>query len=162
MEKEQEVERERDRARSTKFFDPKFNFSEPPPKVGIPSAETLLRCVCACFDTSLQYVYCSLQEWNRGALGTRSVSGCTFRYSSEAGVTSEYVSSKTAGFTFHIPFYLCVYVQLNEALCASSPDLASPCEYQSPVDSMNTLTLPVRSPRRRSMGVRNTPLCVTC
>lgn len=33
MEKEQEVERERDRARSTKFFDPRFNFSEPPPKV---------------------------------------------------------------------------------------------------------------------------------
>uniref|UniRef100_A0A3Q3APU5 non-specific protein-tyrosine kinase n=1 Tax=Kryptolebias marmoratus TaxID=37003 RepID=A0A3Q3APU5_KRYMA len=41
---------------------------------------------------------------------------------------------------------------LNEALCASSPDLASPCEYQSPVDSRNTLALPVRSPRRRSMG----------
>uniref|UniRef100_A0A671VAX3 non-specific protein-tyrosine kinase n=1 Tax=Sparus aurata TaxID=8175 RepID=A0A671VAX3_SPAAU len=86
MEKEQEVERERDRARSTKFFDPKFNFNEPPPKVGIPSAETLQ------------------------------------------------------------------YSDLNEALCASSPDLASPCEYQSPVDSMNTLALPVRSPRRRSMG----------
>lgn len=33
MEKEQEVERERDRARSTKFFDSKFNFNEPPPKV---------------------------------------------------------------------------------------------------------------------------------
>uniref|UniRef100_A0A671V6Q1 non-specific protein-tyrosine kinase n=1 Tax=Sparus aurata TaxID=8175 RepID=A0A671V6Q1_SPAAU len=47
---------------------------------------------------------------------------------------------------------ICVCVQLNEALCASSPDLASPCEYQSPVDSMNTLALPVRSPRRRSMG----------
>ncbi|KAM8726490.1 protein tyrosine kinase 2 beta, b isoform 2-T5 [Acanthopagrus schlegelii] len=45
-----------------------------------------------------------------------------------------------------------LHIQLNEALCASSPDLASPCEYQSPVDSMNTLTLPVRSPRRRSMG----------
>uniref|UniRef100_A0A3Q1BWY7 non-specific protein-tyrosine kinase n=1 Tax=Amphiprion ocellaris TaxID=80972 RepID=A0A3Q1BWY7_AMPOC len=41
---------------------------------------------------------------------------------------------------------------LNEALCASSPDLASPCEYQSPVDSMNSLALPARSPRRRSMG----------
>lgn len=51
---------------------------------------------------------------------------------------------------------VCSHVQLNEALCASSPDLASPCEYQSPVDSMNTLALPVRSPRRRSMGVRNT------
>uniref|UniRef100_A0AAQ5XEH9 non-specific protein-tyrosine kinase n=1 Tax=Amphiprion ocellaris TaxID=80972 RepID=A0AAQ5XEH9_AMPOC len=75
MEKEQEVERERDRARSTKFFEPKFNFNEPPAK-------------------------------------------------------------------------------LNEALCASSPDLASPCEYQSPVDSMNSLALPARSPRRRSMGVR--------
>ncbi|XP_041815245.1 protein tyrosine kinase 2 beta, b isoform X2 [Chelmon rostratus] len=45
-----------------------------------------------------------------------------------------------------------LHIQLNEALCASSPDLASPSEYQSPVDSMNTLTLPVRSPRRRSMG----------
>ncbi|KAM7367967.1 hypothetical protein PAMP_014226 [Pampus punctatissimus] len=45
-----------------------------------------------------------------------------------------------------------LHIQLNEALCASSPDLASPCEYQSPVDSMTTLALPVRSPRRRSMG----------
>lgn len=51
---------------------------------------------------------------------------------------------------------VCVCLQLNEALCASSPDLASPCDYQSPVDSMNTLTLPVRSPRRRSMGVSQT------
>lgn len=33
MEKEQEVERERDRARSTRFFDSKLNFNEPPPKV---------------------------------------------------------------------------------------------------------------------------------
>nr|XP_057912232.1 protein tyrosine kinase 2 beta, b isoform X1 [Doryrhamphus excisus] len=46
-----------------------------------------------------------------------------------------------------------LHIQLNEALCASSPDLASPCDYQSPVDSMNsTLPLPLRSPRRRSMG----------
>uniref|UniRef100_A0A3P8RT52 non-specific protein-tyrosine kinase n=1 Tax=Amphiprion percula TaxID=161767 RepID=A0A3P8RT52_AMPPE len=45
-----------------------------------------------------------------------------------------------------------LHIQLNEALCASSPDLASPCEYQSPVDSMNSLALPARSPRRRSMG----------
>ncbi|XP_075940638.1 protein tyrosine kinase 2 beta, b isoform X1 [Anarhichas minor] len=44
-------------------------------------------------------------------------------------------------------------IQLNEALCASSPDLASPCEYQSPVDSMKTIGLPaIRSPRRRSIG----------
>ncbi|XP_041661590.1 protein tyrosine kinase 2 beta, b isoform X1 [Cheilinus undulatus] len=50
-----------------------------------------------------------------------------------------------------------LHIQLNEALCASSPDLASPCEYQSPVDSMNTLTLPVRSPRRRSMGESEFP-----
>uniref|UniRef100_A0AAX7SY72 non-specific protein-tyrosine kinase n=1 Tax=Astatotilapia calliptera TaxID=8154 RepID=A0AAX7SY72_ASTCA len=42
--------------------------------------------------------------------------------------------------------------KLNEALCASSPDLASPCDYQSPVDSSNTLALPAKSPRRRSMG----------
>uniref|UniRef100_A0A672H2C2 non-specific protein-tyrosine kinase n=1 Tax=Salarias fasciatus TaxID=181472 RepID=A0A672H2C2_SALFA len=47
--------------------------------------------------------------------------------------------------------------QLNEALCASSPDLASPSEYQSPVDSVNTLTLPIRSPRRRSMGESEFP-----
>uniref|UniRef100_A0A8C6MGY4 non-specific protein-tyrosine kinase n=1 Tax=Nothobranchius furzeri TaxID=105023 RepID=A0A8C6MGY4_NOTFU len=73
MEKEQDAERERDKTRATRFLEPKFNFSEPPPK-------------------------------------------------------------------------------LNEALCASSPDLASPCDYQSPVDSRNTLTIPVRSPRRRSMG----------
>lgn len=34
MEKEQEVERERDRARSTRFFDSKLlHFNEPPPKV---------------------------------------------------------------------------------------------------------------------------------
>ncbi|XP_008288605.1 protein tyrosine kinase 2 beta, b [Stegastes partitus] len=45
-----------------------------------------------------------------------------------------------------------LHIQLNEALCASSPDLASPSEYQSPVDSMNSLALPTRSPRRRSMG----------
>ncbi|XP_051908035.1 protein-tyrosine kinase 2-beta-like [Hippocampus zosterae] len=45
-----------------------------------------------------------------------------------------------------------LHIQLNEALCASSPDLAIPCEYQSPVDSMNTLPLTIRSPRRRSMG----------
>ncbi|KAG9334116.1 hypothetical protein JZ751_009151 [Albula glossodonta] len=32
MEKEQEVEMQRDRARSTRFFDPKFTFNEPPPK----------------------------------------------------------------------------------------------------------------------------------
>uniref|UniRef100_A0A671V802 non-specific protein-tyrosine kinase n=1 Tax=Sparus aurata TaxID=8175 RepID=A0A671V802_SPAAU len=91
MEKEQEVERERDRARSTKFFDPKFNFNEPPPKVGIPSMiHPRLQ--------ALLFIFCDI----------------------------------------------CVCVQLNEALCASSPDLASPCEYQSPVDSMNTLALPVR------------------
>ncbi|XP_051816576.1 protein tyrosine kinase 2 beta, b isoform X2 [Acanthochromis polyacanthus] len=45
-----------------------------------------------------------------------------------------------------------LHIQLNEALCASSPDLASPCDYQSPIDSMNSLALPARSPRRRSMG----------
>ncbi|XP_029351815.1 protein tyrosine kinase 2 beta, b isoform X2 [Echeneis naucrates] len=45
-----------------------------------------------------------------------------------------------------------LHIQLNEALCASSPDLASPSEYQSPVDSMNALALPAHSPRRRSMG----------
>ncbi|XP_077367218.1 protein tyrosine kinase 2 beta, b isoform X2 [Festucalex cinctus] len=50
-----------------------------------------------------------------------------------------------------------LHIQLNEALCASSPDLASPCEYQSPVDSMNTLPLPLRSPRRRSMGENEFP-----
>ncbi|XP_059211699.1 protein tyrosine kinase 2 beta, b [Centropristis striata] len=45
-----------------------------------------------------------------------------------------------------------LHIQLNEALCASSPDLASPSEYQSPVDSMSALALPARSPRRRSMA----------
>ncbi|KAI3364333.1 hypothetical protein L3Q82_011136 [Scortum barcoo] len=93
MEKEQEVERERDRGRSTKLFDPKFSFNEPPPK---PS------------------------RMKPGRFGNTLSIG--------------------------------LHIQLNEALCASSPDLASPSEYQSPVDSMNTLTLPVMSPRRRSMG----------
>ncbi|KAM6992551.1 protein tyrosine kinase 2 beta, b [Tautogolabrus adspersus] len=93
MEKEQEVERERDRTRSVKYFEPKFNFNEPPPK---PS------------------------RMKPGRFGNTLSIG--------------------------------LHIQLNEALCASSPDLASPCEYQSPVDSMNALTLPVRSPRRRSMG----------
>ncbi|XP_022623075.1 protein-tyrosine kinase 2-beta-like isoform X2 [Seriola dumerili] len=98
MEKEQEVERERDRARSTKYFDPKLNFNEPPPK---PS------------------------RMKPGRFGNTLSIG--------------------------------LHIQLNEALCASSPDLASPCEYQSPVDSMNTLALPVRSPRRRSMGENEFP-----
>ncbi|XP_033998793.1 protein tyrosine kinase 2 beta, b isoform X2 [Trematomus bernacchii] len=93
MVKEQEVERERDRARSTKLFDPKFNFNGPPPK---PS------------------------RMKPGRFGNMLSIG--------------------------------LHIQLNEALCASSPDLASPCEYQTPVDSMSTLTLPGRSPRRRSMA----------
>lgn len=93
MEIEQEVERERDKARSTKFFDTKFNFNEPPPK---PS------------------------RMKPGRFGNTLSIG--------------------------------LHIQLNEALCASSPDLASPCEYQSPVDSRNTLALPATSPRRRSMG----------
>uniref|UniRef100_A0A3Q2YR59 non-specific protein-tyrosine kinase n=1 Tax=Hippocampus comes TaxID=109280 RepID=A0A3Q2YR59_HIPCM len=88
MEKEQEAERKRDRTRSIKYLDPKFSFSEPPPKV---------EAACDALNDA-------------------------------------------------------VNPRLNEALCASSPDLASPCEYQSPVDSMNTLPLPIRSPRRRSMG----------
>ncbi|XP_077408357.1 protein tyrosine kinase 2 beta, b isoform X2 [Vanacampus margaritifer] len=96
MEKEQEVERKRDRARSTKYFDTKFNFSEPPPK---PSRK------------------------KPGRFGNTLSIG--------------------------------LHIQLNEGLCASSPDLAIPCEYQSPVDSMNTL--PLRSPRRRSMGENEFP-----
>ncbi|XP_069370903.1 protein tyrosine kinase 2 beta, b isoform X2 [Paralichthys olivaceus] len=98
MVKEQEVERERERARSTKYFDPKFMLNEPPPKP------------------------------------TRMKPG---RFGNTLSIG--------------------LHIQLNEALCASSPDLASPCEYQSPVDSMNTLTLPVRSPRRRSMGENEFP-----
>ncbi|RXN02379.1 tyrosine kinase 2-beta-like protein [Labeo rohita] len=73
MEKELEVERERDKARNTRILEPKLNISEPPPK-------------------------------------------------------------------------------LNEALCASSPDLASPCDYQSPVDSTNILTITTSPPRRLSLG----------
>ncbi|XP_034435804.1 protein tyrosine kinase 2 beta, b isoform X2 [Hippoglossus hippoglossus] len=98
MEKEQEVERERDRARSTKYFDPKFTLNEPPPK-----------------PTRMK--------------------------------PSRFGNTLSIG----------LHIQLNEALCASSPDLASPCEYQSPVDSMNMLTLPARSPRRRSMGENEFP-----
>ncbi|KAK0135541.1 Protein-tyrosine kinase 2-beta [Merluccius polli] len=93
MEKEQDLERQRDRARSTKCFDSKFNFNEPPPK---PS------------------------RMKPGRFGNMLSIG--------------------------------LHIQLNEALCASSPDLASPCDYQSPVDSTNSLALPRISPRRRSMG----------
>uniref|UniRef100_A0A8C1EW05 non-specific protein-tyrosine kinase n=1 Tax=Cyprinus carpio carpio TaxID=630221 RepID=A0A8C1EW05_CYPCA len=47
---------------------------------------------------------------------------------------------------------ICSYFhQLNEALCASSPDLASPCDYQSPVDSSNILTITTSPPRRLSL-----------
>ncbi|XP_030628021.1 protein tyrosine kinase 2 beta, b [Chanos chanos] len=91
MEKELEVERERDRARSTRFLEPKFN--EPPPKP------------------------------------TRMKPG---RFGNTLSIG--------------------LHIQLNEALCASSPDLASPCEYQSPIDSTNHLVLPKISPRRRSLG----------
>uniref|UniRef100_A0A8C7JV40 non-specific protein-tyrosine kinase n=1 Tax=Oncorhynchus kisutch TaxID=8019 RepID=A0A8C7JV40_ONCKI len=46
-----------------------------------------------------------------------------------------------------------LHVQLNEALCASSPDLVSPCEYTTVVDSRsNTVVVPMVSPRRCSMG----------
>ncbi|KAI5090547.1 protein-tyrosine kinase 2-beta [Silurus meridionalis] len=45
-----------------------------------------------------------------------------------------------------------LHIQLNEALCASSPDLASPCDYQSPVDSTNILTVPSMPVRRLSLG----------
>lgn len=53
MEKEQEVERERDRARSTRFFDSKVNFNEPPPKVS-PGGD-LLEAHCPLF-LSLQNI----------------------------------------------------------------------------------------------------------
>uniref|UniRef100_A0A4W5QK78 non-specific protein-tyrosine kinase n=1 Tax=Hucho hucho TaxID=62062 RepID=A0A4W5QK78_9TELE len=93
MEKEQEVERERDRKRCIKFFDTKFNFNQPPPK---PS------------------------RMKPGG-----------RFGSSIGL----------------------HVQLNEALCASSPDLVSPCEYTTAVDSRsNTVLVPMMSPRRCSMG----------
>ncbi|XP_064882221.1 protein-tyrosine kinase 2-beta isoform X2 [Oncorhynchus nerka] len=46
-----------------------------------------------------------------------------------------------------------LHVQLNEALCASSPDLVSPCEYTTVLDSRsNTVVVPMMSPRRCSMG----------
>ncbi|KAG9282828.1 protein-tyrosine kinase 2-beta-like [Astyanax mexicanus] len=91
MEKELEVEKERDRARSTKFLEPKF--TEPPPK---PS------------------------RLNPGRFGNTLSIG--------------------------------LHIQLNEALCASSPDLASPCDYQSPIDSTNALTVPTVAARRLSLG----------
>ncbi|XP_066566613.1 protein tyrosine kinase 2 beta, b isoform X2 [Amia ocellicauda] len=42
--------------------------------------------------------------------------------------------------------------QLPESLCASSPAIASPSDYQSPIDSNNRLLLPRPLSRRRSMG----------
>ncbi|XP_059354839.1 protein-tyrosine kinase 2-beta-like [Carassius carassius] len=91
MEKELEVERERDKARNTRIMEAKL--SEPPPK---PSRVN------------------------------------TSRFGNTLGVG--------------------LHLQLNEALCASSPDLASPCDYQSPVDSTNILTITTSPPRRRSLG----------
>lgn len=64
MEKEQEVERERDRARSTKFFDPKFNFNEPPPKVGMLQTAHYSYSVHVLVHVLIHFfnIYCSLQE----------------------------------------------------------------------------------------------------
>uniref|UniRef100_A0A8C2KUS8 non-specific protein-tyrosine kinase n=1 Tax=Cyprinus carpio TaxID=7962 RepID=A0A8C2KUS8_CYPCA len=90
MEKELEVERERDKARNTRIMEAKL--SEPPPK---PSRVN------------------------------------TSRFGNTLGVG--------------------LHLQLNEALCASSPDLASPCDYQSPVDSTNILTITTSPPRRLSL-----------
>ncbi len=44
MEKELEVERERDKARNIRILEPKFNISEPPPKVAV-SFHTLFVCL---------------------------------------------------------------------------------------------------------------------
>uniref|UniRef100_A0A3B4FJI1 non-specific protein-tyrosine kinase n=1 Tax=Pundamilia nyererei TaxID=303518 RepID=A0A3B4FJI1_9CICH len=71
---------------------------------------------------------------------------------SERPSFTELVMKISFNFFPYISVCLFVSVQLTEALCASSPDLASPCDYQSPVDSSNTLALPAKSPRRRSMG----------
>ncbi|XP_053344696.1 protein tyrosine kinase 2 beta, b [Clarias gariepinus] len=93
MEKDLEAEKGRDRQRATRFLEPKFNITEPPPK-----------------PTRL----------NPGRFGNTLSIG--------------------------------LHIQLNEALCASSPDLASPCDYQSPIDSANTLTLSSMPARRLSLG----------
>uniref|UniRef100_A0A669DLY1 non-specific protein-tyrosine kinase n=1 Tax=Oreochromis niloticus TaxID=8128 RepID=A0A669DLY1_ORENI len=68
---------------------------------------------------------------------------------SERPSFTELVMKISFNFFLYISVCVCLFVsfQLNEALCASSPDLASPCDYQSPVDSSNTLALPVKSPR---------------
>ncbi|KAG7461057.1 hypothetical protein MATL_G00205500 [Megalops atlanticus] len=93
MEKEQEAEMQRDRERSTRFFDPKFTFNEPPPK-----------------------------------------------------------PSRTKPGRFANTLSIGLHIQLPESLCASSPNLVSPCDYQSPFDSNNMLMVPKAAPRRRSMG----------
>ncbi|XP_035277666.1 protein tyrosine kinase 2 beta, b isoform X1 [Anguilla anguilla] len=93
MEKEQEVEIKRDRARSTRYFDSKFTFNEPPPK---PS---------------------------------RNKPG-------------RFANTLSIG----------LHIQLPETLCASSPNLVSPCDYQSPFDSNKMLMVPRTTPRRRSVG----------
>ncbi|KTF95489.1 hypothetical protein cypCar_00024590 [Cyprinus carpio] len=82
---------------------------------------------------------------------------CNIRYSSTFGITVSVfclhlqpsrVNTSRFGNTLGVGLHL----QLNEALCASSPDLASPCDYQSPVDSTNMLAITTSSPRRRSLG----------
>uniref|UniRef100_A0A8C9U066 non-specific protein-tyrosine kinase n=1 Tax=Scleropages formosus TaxID=113540 RepID=A0A8C9U066_SCLFO len=49
-----------------------------------------------------------------------------------------------------LAFYISAFALkiLPESLCASSPAIASPCDYQSPFDSSNKLTVPKMSPRR--------------
>lgn len=154
MEKDLEAEKERDRHRATKFLEPKFNFSEPPPKV--PSLPFLIysavhldlcislrffpafRAVSLCASAALKTEPWSIWEYPR-------------HRSAHSGIVHVHYISL---FFFRLlclalPFRL----QLNEALCASSPDLASPCDYQSPVDSTNILTVPSMPVRRLSLGV---------
>uniref|UniRef100_A0A3Q1HIA8 non-specific protein-tyrosine kinase n=1 Tax=Anabas testudineus TaxID=64144 RepID=A0A3Q1HIA8_ANATE len=71
--------------------------------------------------------------------------------------TRHTIQFKLTFLKFQPLFYIGLHIQLNESLCASSPNLASPCEYQSPVDSMSTLTVPLKSPRPRSMGENEFP-----
>ncbi|XP_058235331.1 protein tyrosine kinase 2 beta, b isoform X3 [Hemibagrus wyckioides] len=101
MEKDLEAEKERDRQRATRFLEPKFNFSEPPPKLSISLCMQPLRQNPVRFGNTL-------------SIG--------------------------------------LHIQLNEALCASSPDLVSPCDYQSPVDSTSNLIVPSMPLRRLSLG----------
>lgn len=193
MEKELEGERERDKARMTRFLEPRFNISEPPPKVAVkPHIMFFITLIQSCTFLMTSYHYTVTNSYclhlqpsriNTGRFGNTLGVGlhlqvcvsmhlqnnCFCIHSKKRMVndlTKKLFLLKNQVLLYRIILVvvywftltgMCAvvfYFQLNEALCASSPDLASPCDYQSPIDSTNSLSIPKASPRRLSLGVK--------